>query len=249
MNGEDKIIEYGAVKIVKGKYRGAIGYFDYYEKGLAYVYLGDMSFVDYIVVSLKSLSDDITIYDLRERIKILRKELLKLKKETNYNLWKLNNLHEELHFVQKLLYNKYFDHYFNVREMKKRVFISHSSADTRLAIDIAVDLGDEGINAWLDKWDIKLGHSIPKEISIGLEECDAIIILYSKNYKESTFCNDEWEAFYTKFNKLKPNGIIPIIMDDIEPPTIIGARKYFKYNKMFYEYDSLIYEIIRALKG
>ena len=249
MKSEERIIEYGAVKIVKGKYKGTIGYFDYDEKGLAYIYPGDMAYVNYLVVSLKSLSDEITINDLKERKHFLRQELFKVINEKSYDFWKLNDLHEELHFVENLLNNKYFDHYFNVRELKKKVFISHSSADTQLAIDIAVDLANEGINAWLDKWDIKLGHSIPKEISIGLDECDAIIILYSSNYKESTFCNDEWESFYTKFNKLKPNGIIPVILDDIEPPTIIGARKYFKYNKMFYEYDSLIYEIVRALKG
>lgn len=249
MNSEEELVEYGPVKIIKGKYKGAIGYFDYCEKGLAYVYLGNMAFVNYIVVPVKSLSDDITIYDLKERKQFLRQELFKLQKEKDYNFWALNNLHEELHLVEDLLHNKYFDRYVNVRQLNKRVFISHSSADTQLAIDIAVDLGNEGINAWLDKWDIKLGHSIPKEISVGLEESDAIIILYSKNYKDSTYCNDEWEAFYTKFNKLKPNGIIPILIDDIEPPTMIGARKYFKYNNMFNEYDALIYEIVRALKG
>lgn len=49
MNSEEELVEYGPVKIIKGKYKGAIGYFDYCENGLAYVYLGNMAFVNDIL--------------------------------------------------------------------------------------------------------------------------------------------------------------------------------------------------------
>ena len=241
---------YGPVKVIKGKYKGLIGYYDDDDdKDKAIVYRGDMFGGTYVIIPCSSLTDDITINDLKDRIESLTRKLVRNTMEIELDYWELHNIHEELHYAEKLLNARYFEYFTQIRELKKAVFISHSSADTALAMNLALDLGNKGINAWLDIWDIKLGHSIPYEISKGIEDSEAIILLYSKSYKDSTFCNDEWESFYTKYNKSKKNAIIPVLIGEgIEVPTIIGARKYYRFNRAHNAYDMLVQELIRALK-
>lgn len=89
----------------------------------------------------------------------------------------------------------------------------------------------------------KLGHSIPKGISDGLDSADTLLIILSKNYLNSAFCNDEWEAFYMKFRD-KP--IMVIIVDESEPPTILCGKKYYRM-KDITEYDTMFRELRRAL--
>ena len=110
----------------------------------------------------------------------------------------------------------------------KEIFISHSSADKDIALYIASDLTEANFNVWFDLWDLKLGHSIPKEIERGLDKADALVIILSKNYLKSVFCNDEWASYYMKYSS-KPNKIIiPIIIDESEPPTMIYSKKYYR---------------------
>ncbi len=240
--------KYGPVMVTKSKYKGIIGYYDDDDLEKAVVYRGELCRGGYVLVPYQYLTYDITVRDLKDRIQLLRKKLAKFDLGYTYDCWELNSMHEELHFSEKLLYERYFHHYTWSRTVDKKVFISHASQDTQLAIDIALDLKEYGINSWLDKWDIKLGHSIPKEISAGLDNCCAIIMLYSKSYKESTFCNDEWESFYMRFNREKPYAILPILLDDLEPPSIIAARKYMKFNNSIDQYSSLIHEIVSVLE-
>lgn len=242
-------LDYGPIKVIKGQYKGLIGYYDGDDSGKAVVYRGDLCYGDYVLVSYGSLTDEITVRDLSDRISHLRQRLsiFVFHETEDCDCSELHNLHEELHFVEKLLHQKYFSHYIWSRTTDKKVFISHASKDMGLAIDISVDLRKHGVNSWLDKWDIKLGHSIPKEIGKGLDNCDAIILLYSKDYRDSTFCNDEWEAFYTKYNKIKPFAILPIMLDGVEPPALLAARKYLHFNNKVSDYGMLIHEIVEAL--
>ncbi len=240
-------LDYGPVKVIKVKYKGLIGYYDDDDLSKAIVYRGDMCRGCYVLVSYKYLTDEITVRDLKDRIQYLRQRLAQFELGIECDIYELHNLHEELHFSENLLNEKYFNHYTWSRIADKKVFISHASQDTQLAIDIALDLKKYGIDTWLDTWDLKLGHSIPKEIGIALDNCDAIILLYSKDYINSTFCNDEWEAFYIKFNKQKPHAILPIMIGDVDPPALIAARKYLRYDTLSIRYNNMLHEIVEAL--
>ena len=130
-------------------------------------------------------------------------------------------------------------------EGDKNVFISHASQDKEISSMIAVDLKRARYNVWFDKWDIELGHSIPKAITDGLDSADALIIVLSNDYLRSAFCTDEWESYYMKFNtQRKP--ILIIIIDDSNPPTILASRKYYRM-KSKDDYDDMLINLKLAL--
>lgn len=107
-----------------------------------------------------------------------------------------------------------------------------------MALYIATDLKNANYNVWFDLWDLQLGHSIPEEISKGLDNADCLLMIVSRDYLESCFCSDEWQGFYMK-QKNASKLIIPIIIDDSEIPTVIGARKYYRM-KDWNNYDEMI---------
>ena len=61
-------------------------------------------------------------------------------------------------------------------------FLSHASEDKgRFVIDFATKLRENGIDAWLDKWEMLPGDSLIDDLEEGLKNADAIVIVLSNN--------------------------------------------------------------------
>ena len=243
-------LEYGPIIVTRGKYKGRIGCYDDEEGQTAYVYWGDMvETLDTCVTIRKSyLSNKITTYDLVQRGRTLINQIAHLRSKLQYvdenisTYRDITELYGEYTYVMALL-NRVYEETFYLQGRGKRIFISHSSADKQLALYLASDLKKANFEVWFDMWNLQLGHSIPKGISDGLDSADTLLIILSKNYLNSAFCNDEWEAFYMKFRD-KP--IMVIIVDESEPPTILCGKKYYRM-KDITEYDTMFRELRRAL--
>lgn len=243
-------LEYGPIIVTRGKYKGRIGCYDDEEGQTAYVYWGDMvETLDTCVTIRKSyLSNKITTYDFVQRGRTLINQIAHLRSKLQYvdenisTYRDITELYGEYTYVMALL-NRVYEETFYLQGRGKRIFISHSSADKQLALYLASNLKKANFEVWFDMWNLQLGHSIPKGISDGLDSADTLLIILSKNYLNSAFCNDEWEAFYMKFRD-KP--IMVIIVDESEPPTILCGKKYYRM-KDITEYDTMFRELRRAL--
>ena len=60
-----------------------------------------------------------------------------------------------------------------------RVFISHSSKDKPAVEKLAAELGQRGIDSWVDKWEIEAGADLVDRINDGLQNADAGIVVFS----------------------------------------------------------------------
>ena len=49
-----------------------------------------------------------------------------------------------------------------------KIFISYASEDKDFVDRLATDLKHQGIDIWIDKWEIKVGDSLISKISSGL---------------------------------------------------------------------------------
>ena len=65
------------------------------------------------------------------------------------------------------------------------VFISHSSKDKPAVEELARQLRERGIDAWLDKWMIGPGDDIVARINDGLEQAGAGLIVFSAHSREN----------------------------------------------------------------
>lgn len=128
------------------------------------------------------------------------------------------------------------------------VFISHNSADKRIAREIGLYLTSEGISVWLDEWKIPYGASIPEQVNAGLCTCTHFFLLWSENAKCSSWVQTELDAIIYKVSSCGVGApvIIPILLDDTPLPPIIASRLSIKFTNGT-EDDR--YRIIQAVSG
>ncbi len=69
-------------------------------------------------------------------------------------------------------------------------------------------------------------------------------MIISKKYLESCFCNAEWRGVFMK-ECSKP--IIPIIIDESEPPTLIAEKMYYRVKKNMEDYNDMIRKLKYSL--
>ncbi|MFM7228057.1 MAG: TIR domain-containing protein, partial [Cyanobacteriota bacterium] len=94
-----------------------------------------------------------------------------------------------------------------------RVFLSHSSRDKPAVEALARYLREQGIDAWLDKWEIGPGDDIIARMNEGLAEADAGLIVFSAQSLESPWVRAEVSTLtYERIKNGQP--LIPVQVGD-----------------------------------
>lgn len=118
-----------------------------------------------------------------------------------------------------------------------KIFVSHASEDkTSFVLPFAQRLRANGIDAWVDKWEIKVGDSLVKKIfDEGLSAAHAVIVVLSKNSVHKPWVREELD--HAVVNKISEGTrIIPVVLDDCEVPPALKATKWVSFK------DSSLYE-------
>lgn len=102
--------------------------------------------------------------------------------------------------------------------MSKCAFISHSTADGQIALDICNIIEKEGFSCWIAPRDIKAGQNWDVEILDGLETTAALILLFSSRVYNSKHVKRELEIA-ADCN----NAILPIRIENVP------LNKNYKY--------------------
>lgn len=108
--------------------------------------------------------------------------------------------------------------------MSKKVFLSHASEDKeRFVTEFATRLRENGVDAWLDRWEMLPGDSLVDKIfEEGLKEADAVIIVLSQFSVNKPWVREELNM--SVVNKIsKGTKIIPVIIDDCEVPEALKS--------------------------
>ena len=94
----------------------------------------------------------------------------------------------------------------------KDVFISHSSADSKLAYAMCDYLEEKGIRCWIAPRDIPGGVKYGKSIIMGIKTCKIMVVLFNNNANDSDGVETELErAFHYKLT------LIPFKLDETIP--------------------------------
>lgn len=242
---ESEYLYYGEVLIKKGPHKGRIGYYDDDEGDEAIIYFGHPYITDkYHIIPQKYITGMIPTISLTTRMGEIFKEI---------NIYKNNEFSQkellrEYILCSNLLNERYIKSMNMITENKDiQIFVSHATKDSYFAKALATDLMDANYKVFLDDRSIDIGDRIHEKINDNLENCNALVMIISKNYLESTYCSDEWSAFYKKATSNKNNLIYPIIIDDSEPPALISTLKYARI-KSEDDYESNLEKLLKALK-
>jgi hypothetical protein len=127
------------------------------------------------------------------------------------------------------------------------VFVSHASEDKdRFVIAFATTLRDNGINAWVDKWEICPGDSLVDKIfEIGIGAAQAILIVLSRNSVAKPWVRQELDASVVERIK-RGTKIIPIVLDDCVVPVSLQSTLYVRIADLN-DYDAELKSIIDAI--
>jgi len=105
-----------------------------------------------------------------------------------------------------------------------KVFVSHAGEDKeRFVISFAEKLRANGVDAWVDKWEMLPGDSlIDKIFEEGIKNAQAMIIVLSTYSVNKKWVREELNAGMVK----KISGVtklIPVVIDDCEVPEALKS--------------------------
>ena len=101
------------------------------------------------------------------------------------------------------------------------VFCSHASADKPAVLAFAQRLAADGIDAWVDQWEIDSGQDLVARINDGLARCTAGLIFFSRNTPQSRWVDTEVGAL--TYRAVQGLRVIPVLLDaDAAVPPLLA---------------------------
>ncbi|MDD5358807.1 MAG: toll/interleukin-1 receptor domain-containing protein [Sulfurovaceae bacterium] len=133
--------------------------------------------------------------------------------------------------------------------MNPKVFISHASEDKeRFVIGFASKLRANGVDAWLDKWEMLPGDSLVEKIfEEGIKEADAFIIVLSNHSVNKPWVREELNASFVK-RIGKNSKIIPIVLDNCIVPECLQSTIWENINN-HQNYEESFTRILNSILG
>src|SRR5258708_1977693 len=128
-----------------------------------------------------------------------------------------------------------------------KVFVSHASEDkARFVLGFATKLLENGIDAWLDKWEMHPGDSLVDKISeVGIGGAEAILIVLSQNSIEKPWVREELNASFVERIK-RVTKIIPIVLDNCAVPIALQSTVYVRIADPIH-YEAELSSIVSAI--
>ncbi len=233
-NAEEVELDWGVVKIVAGRHKGRIGFYDDDDGKSGIVYLGDFSLAPgYYLIPRRYLAP-VTTDDLMRRHEELLLLMATLGSHEPYG--RLSDAEEHVEHLTEfaLVQETLMVRMFTARLTEGSgmgVFISHSSNDQQFARWLSVDLANRGHIPWLDEWEIQAGDSIPSKIGEGIDKCDFVVVVLSEHAVASHWVEREWQAKYWDEVSRGKIQVIPALLRHCEIPTLLRTKKYADFSE------------------
>lgn len=105
-----------------------------------------------------------------------------------------------------------------------RVFVSHASEDKHVVLPLAERLRSNGVDAWVDKWEMVGGDSlVDKVFEEGVKNCDVFLIVLSTTSVQKPWVREELNAAFA-LQIEKSTRLIAVRLDDCEVPVVLKSR-------------------------
>lgn len=131
--------------------------------------------------------------------------------------------------------------------MTPRVFVSHASEDKqRFVVKFAQRLRENGVDAWLDQWEMLPGDSLVDRIfEQGLKNAQAVVIVLSAVSVEKPWVREELNHSVVK-RISRGLKIIPVVIDKCEVPQCLQATLWQRVDDLE-QYDDAFQRILDAI--
>jgi tetratricopeptide (TPR) repeat protein len=111
-------------------------------------------------------------------------------------------------------------------DQQRDFFISYTGADRVWAEWIAVQLEAAGYTTVLQTWDFRPGSDFVEQMHRATEQTQRTIAVLSQRYLASVFAAAEWHAIFAKDPAGQAGLLVPVRIEDCEPPGLLRTRVY-----------------------
>lgn len=128
-----------------------------------------------------------------------------------------------------------------------KVFLSHASEDKdRFVVDFARQLRQNGVDVWLDQWEMKPGDSLVDKIfEEGLKDARAVIIVLSTISVQKPWVREELNA--SVVNRIsRGTKLIPVVIDECVVPESLRSTVWQKVESLD-DYSQSLQRILSAI--
>lgn len=108
----------------------------------------------------------------------------------------------------------------------KDFFVSYTGIDLQFATWVAELLESEKYSVVIQAWDFRPGDNFVAKINESLRECKKLIVILSKNYLKSKWCETEWTVKLEEQIRLNEQRIIPIRIDSVDLKGLLSPIIY-----------------------
>jgi TatD family hydrolase len=130
-------------------------------------------------------------------------------------------------------------------KVSSRVFLSHASGDKAFVRHLATNLREQGIEVWLDEWEIKVGDSIRSKIEAGIQESGWLVVVLSQQSIQSSWVQIELNAALAKELEQKRVFVLPILLEDCDVPLFLKDKRYADFRS---DYTIGFKDLLRAVR-
>lgn len=126
-----------------------------------------------------------------------------------------------------------------------RVFVSYSHKDRTIVERLVQNLKSEGIDVWIDQFELIAGESIRRSIEDAIASIDIFLIILSPNSSTSTWVQEELDLM---FDRSTHQGavLIPVVVSQCNIPGILRGRKWVDLAS---DYDQGLIELLNSLRS
>ncbi len=124
-----------------------------------------------------------------------------------------------------------------------KVFCSYGSPDREVVAGLATWLREQGVDAWLDVWDLVPGESFIAGIEAGLAGAERVLVFLSRRSEEQLWRKAEVEA---AIDRMVRDGIpvVPVMIDaDAHVPMLLRSRSQIRQLDRPEDRDALLESI------
>jgi hypothetical protein len=127
-----------------------------------------------------------------------------------------------------------------------KAFLSHATEDKPFAIPLATELRENGIDVWVDQWEIHAGDSLVQKIfEDGIGQAAIVIVVLSQTSVTKKWVKEELDAAVIgRINQT--SRLIPLVIEDCDIPVALRATKWIRFNG---DLKRVVDEILRAVFG
>src|SRR6266511_1513037 len=105
-------------------------------------------------------------------------------------------------------------------------FVSYTGADRAWAEWVAWQLEAEGYQVVVQAWDFTPGHDWVHEMQQATTTAQRVVLVLSAAYLRSAHGQAEWRAFYADDPSGERGLLLPVRVDQVDPPGLLKTRVY-----------------------